>query len=748
MQTVKRPLWQGLAATTFIVGFWTTPSLALSTHSSPIAITSDDKFVWVVNRENDSVSVLKVQNDTNTKEKEITVGDEPRCVALTPDDAKVYVTNTVDGTVSVINANTRHVIKTIKVGTEPVGCALTPDGTRLYVANQSSDSVSVINTENDKVVYTTKDVGPKPRGIAITEDGKKVYVTQFLAQLRAGKSPADEAQDDAKEGRVTVISTKTNRVIDTVGLDPLTDVGFASNGSTLKQVAFNAADPTTVIPTIAYPNLLQGIALKGNRAYVPNTCQSPDGPFKFNVNVQSCLSVFNILNDQDSDQTINMNKGVNFENIGQKLFNTNPIDIAFERNGNEGWVALAATDRILRVQLAPDGTPTINAPTAQLPPGALSNIVRVEVGKNPQGIVLNSTDTRAYVMNFISRDVSVVNLAVNPPVKIKDILATDLPTPGTQAAIVHHGNELFNTAIGPEGTQDNARRPAGRMSDFGWGSCYGCHPDGLADGTTWIFPDGPRATISMERTFENPQPISAHVNENGAPILPGFHQRVLNWSAVRDECQDFERNIRLVSGGEGLIVGEPITNVPDLTPIANTGRSADLDALCAYVAFGLRAPISPINKELVKGRKLFEAANCQSCHGGSSWTRSVVDFAPPPAANEITDAQLARFLEPVGTFDPNAFNEFKSGAGGVQTVVGPANQARGVLGFNIPSLMSVFAGAPYLHNGACEDLDCVLDNVQHRSAGTNGVDTLTKASDRKALIEFMKYIDPDTKFFP
>ena len=91
------------------------------------------------------------------------------------------------------------------------------------------------------------------------------------------------------------------------------------------------------------------------------------------------------------------------------------------------------------------------------------------------------------------------------------------------------------------------------MSDTGWGNCYNCHPDGLHDGVTWLFPDGPRQSISMESTGEHPQPPGSQLNANGAPLLPSFKQRVLNWSAVRDEVQDFELNIRAVSGGQGLI---------------------------------------------------------------------------------------------------------------------------------------------------------------------------------------------------
>ena len=50
-------------------------------------------------------------------------------------------------------------------------------------------------------------------------------------------------------------------------------------------------------------------------------------------------------------------------------------------------------------------------------------------------------------------------------------------------------------------------------------------------------------------------------------------------------------------------------------------------------------------------------------------------------------------------------------------------QARGVLGFNVPSLISVFASAPYLHSGAAPTLDAVLENVTHRTAGRAAVDS-------------------------
>jgi YVTN family beta-propeller protein len=103
------------------------------TNSSPIAVTTNNIFVWSVNPDANSVSVFLTASDLNIKIAEIPVGEEPWCVALTPDNAKAYVSNMASGTVSVIDATTRVVTKTITVGTEPFGCALTPNGQKLYV---------------------------------------------------------------------------------------------------------------------------------------------------------------------------------------------------------------------------------------------------------------------------------------------------------------------------------------------------------------------------------------------------------------------------------------------------------------------------------------------------------------------------------------------------------------------------------------------------------------------------------------
>ena len=705
-------------------------------HSGPIAVAPGDRFVWVANPDNGSVSEIDVGGDANRVVARVKVGKEPQNVAITPDGKYVYVSNTVSGTVSVIRARGERprVVETIDVGTEPYGMAITPDGKKLYVANARSNDVSVIDTDDNKVVRTIGGVGLEPRGVAITgerEDGDddrrgvKVYVTQFLGVDVPGVLIG---RDDYKEGRVTVISSRTDRVIGQVVLHPLANTGFNSNGSVLNHVSI-ANPPAFTFPTGAFPNQLNSIVIKGGRAYVPNVGASPDGPVRFNVNVQALLSVIDLGTDTEGavggvTQTINMNRGVNLEGAATQLFLAVPWAIEFEHRHDVGYAVIAGSNVLVKVDLDANGTPTIHAPPDAGP------VVRIPVGQNPRGIAINGRDDRAYVMNEVSRDVSVVDLATHTV--IATVPVAELPAPGTEAATIQIGKAIFNSSTGVNLPQLGPGGVIGkRLSNNGWGACSACHPFGLTDGVVWIFASGPRRTIPLHASFNPRNPADA---------------KILNHSAIFDELQDFELNIRNVSGGLGLITladgTTPDPTVAAFTP-PNAGRSASLDAMALYVARGVRSPISPLasahghgdGEEGVKrGRKLFEKANCASCHGGGGWASSRRDFPPPPAATAIVNTQLVRFIHQVGTFDSTAANELRANGA----------LALGAAGFNPPSLLGDFALGPFLHNGSALTLDQVMENVTHRSAGSGGVDPLSSASDRRKLVKFLESIDAST----
>lgn len=112
-----------------------------------------------------------------------------------------YVTNSDDDTVSVISLATRQVIATINVGDYPLGVAVTPDAQRVYVTNWLSNSVSVIDATVGGVVTTiTQGIGVSPGAIAVSPDGNRVYVANY---------------NEGGNGSISVIDTETNKVVGT-----------------------------------------------------------------------------------------------------------------------------------------------------------------------------------------------------------------------------------------------------------------------------------------------------------------------------------------------------------------------------------------------------------------------------------------------------------------------------------------------------------------------------------------------------
>ena len=75
----------------------------------------------------------------------IRVGSGPVGVAVDAASHTAYVTNSGDGTVSVIDTRTNTVTATITVGTKPIDVAVDPATGTVYVPNYDDRTVSVIS---------------------------------------------------------------------------------------------------------------------------------------------------------------------------------------------------------------------------------------------------------------------------------------------------------------------------------------------------------------------------------------------------------------------------------------------------------------------------------------------------------------------------------------------------------------------------------------------------------------------------
>src|SRR5213594_1695160 len=250
-------------------------SPARPTQSGPIALGKGDKYLVNVNPDANTVTVFQQLPHRLKKHGEVAVGREPSSVAIKSQTA--YVSNARDGTVSVIHLPSRHVRKTLNVGVEPRAVALSPNETRLYVANSASNTLTVIDTGSDTIVANVdlSPFGTAPRAIAVTNDGDRndadetVYVAMFFGQLRAGKTAVQEGQDDQREGRVVAIAAGSNTPVSApnpILLAPLANAGFNSNGRLAPGPGQVANVPSTnpqtfTTPTAAFPNQLAAVAI-------------------------------------------------------------------------------------------------------------------------------------------------------------------------------------------------------------------------------------------------------------------------------------------------------------------------------------------------------------------------------------------------------------------------------------------------------------------------------------------------------
>lgn len=644
------------------------------TKSGPIA--TNGTHVVAANTDTDTVTIFDVgDNGTLTKVKELALGIEPRSVAILSNKPWAYIANTVSGTVSVITLDTCQVLADITVGTEPWAVAASPNGTYVYVANANSNSVSVIDTVTN-AVFATVAVGRSPRALAVTSDGddddrdEKLYVPNFYARPASGFVPpstamlggTDGAQaalpsgsngqmvvgegifDDARQGAVDVISTGSNMVIDTITLSALPNTGFnVARGGFVNTTpgdgprtifADGATDGTVAQATGAFPNMLMSVAILGNRAFFPSSAASPEPPLRFNANVQSLLSVIDTVVDQETPDTFNMNRGINFDlpaglldaqvrDNTDRMFPSAPVDIDCSTGGTQAcWVVSQGSDFIVRVDgVAGGGTPTINAPTAAggVDPSPVVRIYTIDPqnalisGRNPRGIALGFNGTRAYVSCPTTRDVIVMDL-VNRTV-LQRVQSSPLPPAGSIEETIRRGKIDFFTS-----------RPF--WSDRGWGGCWSCHPDGRTDTVTWAFEAGPRQTIALDGTFNKRDPED---------------HRALNWTPVRDENQDFELNTRGVFGGRGFIAVNMDLNgdglMPDSDPNvrnfgpASSGRAQQQEDITAFIQLGIRSPLAPppATGNVTRGRDVFGTAapggaNCVACHSGGKWTTSRITY--------------------------------------------------------------------------------------------------------------------------
>ena len=206
-----------------------------ATYSSPIAMSADNSRIWVVNPDDDSVSVIDPATDSVANK--FNVGDEPQSVALDANGI-AYVANAAGNDVTVIDPAS-GVIATLVTGAEPWNIVTSPNGARVFVANSAQDTITVINTQvNPPAIIGSVDIANsacndpdrsrhfQPRGMAVTANNSQLYVSRFLSFVKAG---GVQATDTGKEGVVCRFTVNTAGTTAATVLTAPTAIALASD---------------------------------------------------------------------------------------------------------------------------------------------------------------------------------------------------------------------------------------------------------------------------------------------------------------------------------------------------------------------------------------------------------------------------------------------------------------------------------------------------------------------------------------
>jgi YVTN family beta-propeller protein len=297
----------------------------------------------------------------------ISVGTNPSVVAINPTTNRIYVGNSGEGTISVIDGTSNTVLTKIAVSSTAMD--INKNTNIIYSISTYSSSISVINGSTNQVVASISTYAG-PTGIAVNSNTNEIYVTETGHFINSG--PA---------GFIQVINGTTNTVVKTIDTD-ISAGNIVVNPNTNKVYFSDAWDGSILVfdgTTYTVTAKIPGITI-GALAINPLTNRLYDtyegNPEIIDTSTNTVLGTFQV-----GDATIDgVNSATNKIYVGDSGFQG--------ANGNTIYVIDGTTNSIVqRLQVGSDNQ---------------NNIAEVQIGVNPN-------TNKIYVVNLNSNTVSVID---------------------------------------------------------------------------------------------------------------------------------------------------------------------------------------------------------------------------------------------------------------------------------------------------------------------------------------------------
>ena len=174
--------------------------IEIGRHPAHVIIDAQSKQIYVTNSEDDNVLIIDAEQKKVVGE--IKTGKFPHGLRMSPDGREIYAANVKDNSISVIDVAQSKEVMRIPVGKAPVQVGFTPDGSRAYVSLRDENNVAVIDTAQRKKIASIA-VGRNPIQVFVTPDERYVYV-------------ANQGTEAKPDNTVSVIDTAKNNVMATI----------------------------------------------------------------------------------------------------------------------------------------------------------------------------------------------------------------------------------------------------------------------------------------------------------------------------------------------------------------------------------------------------------------------------------------------------------------------------------------------------------------------------------------------------
>jgi YVTN family beta-propeller protein len=388
-------------------------------------------------------------------------------MALSHNGDRLFVTNTWDDTLSVIDTRALAVTATWGVGAEPSGVVEDPAGKYVFVANRISSDIAVLDAQTGEEQKRLL-AGRGASYLTLSPDGKRIYATHIYPNPVSPN--AEPVNRTVPESEISVIDAERAEVVDRIPLHAIAGV-------------FHVA--------VSADGRLGAVAEYHPKNLVPLAHLEHGGAFAYT------LTLFGA----------DVGKPVEIPLDELDRYASQPFGVAFAPDKSRLYVTLGGSESVLAIDVArllrfihAHPRPASGSFAQDLSASGNYVTARIPVGLNPRGLALSGDGRRLFVANRLDDSISVIDTG---SLRVASTIA--LAGPKTISEL-RRGEQTFYTA---------------HYSFQGQIGCSSCHIDSTFDGLTWdLEPDGFGRDIVDNKMLEDVKDLAPYKWNGGNPNLP------------------------------------------------------------------------------------------------------------------------------------------------------------------------------------------------------------------------------------